>query len=212
MNPLIELSFASHVADLMMKVGMGEPGRGEKYMPWYGAAGLGALGQTAGTRLAPGKFKALGGLAGALAGTGIGVHAGEAVGKAMDKRAAEEPPAVEKPDYNKTLRRIAMRQAGTTAKEIGAVALPLAAGMGTGFGIQKYMERTGRSAAPAARKILAFSAIPAVGMTAGAMYRTAKHLKDQEFDRIRQEEMDSYNRAVQSYERGLKRSPQPEGT
>lgn len=210
MNPLIELSFVTHMVDLM-KVAMG--GSREKYLPWYGAAGLGTLGQHAGYKFAPPKLKMIGGVAGALAGTGLGVHAGEAVGRAMDKRAAEMPqPQPQAPDYNKTLRRIAMRQAGTTVKEIGAVTLPLAAGMGAGFGIQKYMERTGRSAAPVAKKLLTLSAVPAVGLTVGAAYRAAKHLKEQEFDRIKQEETTKYHEALRAYNQGLQRSPQPEGT
>jgi hypothetical protein len=135
---------------------------------------------------------------------------GEATTVALGLQKQAEGP--EKPDYNKTLRRIALRQAGTTAKEIGAVTLPLAAGMGTGYGIQKYMEHSGRSAAPVAKKILAVSAIPAVGMAVGGAYRAAKHLKENEFGRIRQEEMDKYERAMQEFEGGLKRTPVPEGT
>jgi hypothetical protein len=215
----IELAFAEHVLGFI-KEGFGvapppapaapaAPGRNEKYMPWYTAAGAGAIGHSLGGLVVPPKYKMLGGAAGAVAGTVLGVHGGEALGRAMDKRAdASQQP----PDYNKTLRRIALRQTGTTLKEIGSIALPLAAGMGTGFGIQKYMEHTGRSAAPVAKKLLAASAIPAVGLTVGAAYKAAKHLKDQEFQRIRQEEMDNYNQAVSSYEGSLKRSPQPEGT
>lgn len=214
MNPTIELAFVEHIAQLI-KQGVGvpmaqEPGRNEKYLPWYTAAGAGTLGQALGSRLTPSKFKMLGGAAGAVAGTMLGVHGGETVGRAMDKRAAEEPQAGP-PDYNKTLRRIAMRQTGATLKELGAVALPMAAGMGAGFGIQKYMERSGRSAAPVAKKILALSTLPAVGFTAGAAYRAAGQLKNQEYDRIRQEELDSYNNALRSYQQGLKRDPQPEG-
>jgi hypothetical protein len=220
MNPLIEVAFAEHVCGLL-KLGFGapmvqpqpikpapEPGHNEKYMPWYTAAGLGAIGHSLGGLAVPAKYKMLGGAAGAVAGTVLGVHGGEALGRAMDKRAEEEP--VGPPDYNKTLRRIAMRQAGTTAKEVGAIALPMAAGMGTGFGLQKLLEHSGRSAAPAAKKILGVSALPIAGLTAGAMYHTAKHLKDQEFDRIRQEEMNNYDSALRAYQQG-QGSPQPEG-
>jgi hypothetical protein len=158
----------------------------------------------------PPKYKMLGGAAGAVAGTVLGVHAGEGIGRAMDKR-AEDAAQPQKPDYNKTLRRIALRHAGVTAKEIGAITLPVAAGMGVGYGAQKLMERSGRSASPMARKILALSAIPAVGLTVGSAYRAAHNLKENEFARIRNEEMDKYHEAERSYQRGLKRTPQPEG-
>jgi hypothetical protein len=220
MNPPIEIAFAEHVCDLL-KFGFGapmvqpqplkppaEPGHNEKYMPWYTAAGIGAIGHSLGSVMSPPKYKMLGGAAGAVAGTVLGVHGGEMLGRHMDKQAGEEPGP---PDYNKTLRRIAMRQAGTTAKEIGAIALPMAAGMGTGFGIQKYLEHTGHSAAPMAKKVLGLSALPVAGLTAGALYRAAQQLKNQEFDRIRQEEMNNYETALQAHRQNLKRTPQPEG-
>lgn len=207
MTTNIETAFASHVVDLV-KSAEGQPGQAERYMPWYGAAGLGAIGHTLGPRALPKKFKLLGEVAGTLGGTYAGVHGGEVVGRAMDKRAEELGP--EKPDYNKTLRRIALRQAGTTMKEIGAVTLPVAAGMGAGYGIQKYLEHTGRPVAPVARKILAFSSLPAVGLAVGTAYRAAQGLKEHEFGRIRTEEQGKYDQAMREWEQGLKRTPVPE--
>lgn len=113
------------------------------------------------------------------------------------------------PNYDDTLKRIAKRQTGTTLKEIGAIAVPTALGMGAGFGLQKYLQSTGRSAAPMANKILAMSALPAAGMAAGALYRSAQHLKENELAKIRQEEMDRYNADLRAYEGSLKREPQP---
>ncbi len=112
------------------------------------------------------------------------------------------------PDYNETVKRIAKRQTGTTLKEVGAIAVPTALGMGAGFGIQKYLESTGRSAAPMANKILGFSALPAAGMAAGALYHSARQLKEKELARIRQEEMDRYQNELRAYESGLRREPQ----
>lgn len=211
MSVNVETAFASHVVDLV-KSAAGQTGQAEKYMPWYGAAGLGAIGHTLGPKALPKKFKLLGEVAGTLGGTYAGVHGGEVVGRAMDKRAEEVPvePQPEKPDYNKVLRRIAMRQAGTTLKEIGATTLPVAAGMGTGYAIQKYLEHTGRSAAPVAKKILGYSALPAVGLAAGLAYRTANNLKENEFARIREEETHRYNQAMRDWEQNLKRTPVPE--
>lgn len=196
-----ELTFASHVVDLIKSA----EGTHEKHLPWYTAAGMGLGGQQLATRLAPGKFKGIAGAAGLLAGTGAGVHVGENVGRLMDKRAEE----LVQPNYDDTLKRIAKRQTGTTLKEIGAIAIPTALGMGAGFGLQKYLQSTGRSAAPAANKILAMSALPAAGMAAGALYRSAQHLKENELAKIRQEEMDRYNADLQAYEGSLKREPQP---
>lgn len=110
------------------------------------------------------------------------------------KEAAEAP--VEDPRYNAAMSRIAKRQAGVTAKEIGAATLPLALGAGAGYGLQKYLKHTGSSAAPIAKKMLGVAAIPAVGLTAAGIYRTVKDLKENEFGRIRKEELKKYQEGL----------------
>ena len=96
------------MADVFLKEAMGtmpqaqpqaqqkQPGKMEKYLPWYGAAGLGMVGHEAG-KLLPKKYQMAGRIGGTLLGTGLGVHGGEAIGKRLDQRktaAAEEkmPP------------------------------------------------------------------------------------------------------------------------
>lgn len=211
MTPNIEIAFAEHVSDLLKQAADAAPSAGEKYLPWYGAAGLGTAGHEIGKRLLPGRAKAFGAVAGTLAGTAAGVHGGEALGKAIDKRAEVEHQPLQEPNYNQTLRNIAKRQAGVTAKEIGAVTLPLAAGVGAGLGYEKYMKSRGATAGPAARKIMAFSALPAVGLTAAAAYQAARRLKENEFVRIQQEEQDKHEQAMKEYQGSLQRRPQPEG-
>ena len=110
------------------------------------------------------------------------------------KESAKAP--VEDPRYNEAMSRIAKRQFGVTAKEIGATTLPLALGAGAGYGLQKYLEHTGSSAAPMARKALAVASIPAVGLTAAGVYRTVKDLKEREFGRIRKEELKKYQEGL----------------
>lgn len=63
-----------------------QPGKAQQYMPWYSAAGLGAVGHHVAGKLVPKKYRFLGQLAGTVAGTGVGVHAGEAIGKRLDQR------------------------------------------------------------------------------------------------------------------------------
>jgi hypothetical protein len=83
------------MADVLLKEAMGQPmqpqqpaqqpGKMEKYLPWYGAAGAGAAGHEIGKRLVPGKYRALGAIGGTLLGTALGVHGGEALGKRLDR-------------------------------------------------------------------------------------------------------------------------------
>lgn len=124
---------------------------------------------------------------------------------------AEEVTGPQKPDYNQTLKNIAKRKAIVTAKEVGAVALPMAAGVGIGKGYEKFMKSRGRSPGPGARKLMAFGALPLVGGTAALAYRAAKDLKENEFGRIREEELGKYEQALKEYNAKLQRNPQPEG-
>ena len=219
MTRTIEIACIEHIADLL-KVAMESagqaPGKGEKYAPWYGAAALGGLGHHLGGLASP-KHKLFGSIAGSLAGTAAGVHGGEAMGRALDNRmmkggSAEEPQqeGPQEPNYNQTLRDIAKRKAIVTAKEIGAISLPMIAGVGAGMGYEKFMASRGGSA-PAARKLMAYGALPLVGGTAALAYRAAQHLKENEFARIREEEMAKYDKAMRDYHAQLQRNPQPEG-
>jgi hypothetical protein len=95
------------MADVMLKEAFGQPaaappqqqkqpGKMEKYMPWYGAAGLGAVGHHLG-KMVPKKYQFAGSVAGTLAGTALGVHGGEALGRKLDQRkTAEARPGFEK--------------------------------------------------------------------------------------------------------------------
>lgn len=72
-----------------------QPGKMEKYLPWYGTAGGGTLGHHFGKKLVPKKYKFLGALTGTLAGTALGLHGGKAIGKRLDRSktaAKEEKP------------------------------------------------------------------------------------------------------------------------
>lgn len=69
-------------------------GTAETYLPWYGTALGGTGGALLGSKLVPGKYKTLATLGGTLAGTALGLHGGEAVGKAIDKRRAVDAPKV----------------------------------------------------------------------------------------------------------------------
>jgi hypothetical protein len=133
----------------------------------------------------------------------------------MIKRAqpgsAEVPTGPKEPDYAQVLKNIAKRKALVTAKEVGAITLPMAAGLGAGMGYEKFMKSRGRSPGPGARKIMAFGALPMVGFTAAAAYRGAKDLKENEFTRIRDEEMGKYDQAMRDYKAQLQRRPDPEG-
>ena len=120
----------------------------------------------------------------------------------------EVAPGMQEPNYNDTLKSIAKRKAKITAKEIGSIALPMAAGVGAGMGYEKFMRNRG-GAGPGAKKLLAFSALPAVGLTVGTALRAAKDLKENEFKRIREEEMAKYENARQEYANSLQRTPQP---
>lgn len=131
------------------------------------------------------------------------------------KHAAEqaaEQVAAKPPNYNDTLRTIAKRQAVWTAKEVGSVTLPLAAGYGVGKGIQKYMQRKGQPVRPVASKIKGLAMIPAVALSTAAAYQTARKLKEHGLQKIREEEMQKYHDAVDSHQRGLKRTPVPEAS
>ena len=116
----------------------------------------------------------------------------------------------EEPNYNQTLRDIAKRQAFVTAKEVGAVTLPLAAGVLAGKGYERFMKHRG-GAGPGARKVMQLASIPAVGLAVGAAYRGAKRLKEQEFGRIHTEEVGKYDQRMKEYKASLKREPQSEG-
>lgn len=62
-----------------------QPGKMQKYLPWYGAAGIGMAGHETG-KLLPKKYQMLGRIGGTLAGTALGVHGGETVGRKLDQR------------------------------------------------------------------------------------------------------------------------------
>lgn len=70
-----------------------ESGTAEKYLPWYGAAGLGAAGSELVGRTAPRNYKLPARVVGAMLGTAAGVHGGEALGRKLDKTASEEEPS-----------------------------------------------------------------------------------------------------------------------
>jgi hypothetical protein len=220
MTPSIEIACVEHLADMVKESKSATPGTVEKYAPWYGAATLGAAGNVIGQAIVPPEYKALGALAGTLVGTGAGVHGGEAVGRAVDKGLSkkgaapdpeEMPTGPQEPDYNQTLRDIAKRKALVTAKEIGAIALPTIGGLGAGVGYEKFMKSRGRTPAPLARKLMTFGGLPMVGATAAMAYRAAKDLKENEFVRIREEELAKYDQAMRDYHAQLQRNPQPEG-
>jgi hypothetical protein len=134
----------------------GEPGKMEKYLPWYGAAGAGLAASELGGRLMPKRYAALGRVGGALAGTAAGVHGGEAAGRLMDKRAAEEVPKKSKfKEVAKTVGSGLAGMAAGTAAGYGAghladavalqhlhkVAPILGAGLGTSYALWKSRER-----------------------------------------------------------------------
>lgn len=85
----------SSMANELKKQASNEPGKLERYMPWYGGAGLGAVGHHFGGKLVPPKYRLLGQIGGTLLGTAAGVHGGEALGKKLDQpklAAVEETP------------------------------------------------------------------------------------------------------------------------
>jgi len=131
------------------------------------------------------------------------------------KRAAEDVtvqnPGLQEPNYNQTLRDIAKRQAWVTAKEIGAISLPMAAGLGAGMGYEKFMKSRGRSPSPMAGKIMRYASLPAAALTTGLALRAAKDLKENEFRSIREEETAKYDQALREYNNSLQRRPEPEG-
>lgn len=106
--------------------------------------------------------------------------------------------AQEKPDFNQTRRNIAKRQAVATAKEVGSVVLPTAAGFGLGKGLEKYLGGKNQ----AASRIRVVKSLPLIGALSGAGYQTARKLRDADFKRIRQEETDKYDQALKEYEAG----------
>ena len=70
-----------------------EAGWWEGHLPWYTSAAGGAAGSMIGSKVVPTKYKTLGNIGGALLGTGIGLHPGEALGRAVDKARSKEAEA-----------------------------------------------------------------------------------------------------------------------
>jgi hypothetical protein len=115
-----------------------QPGSMQKYLPWYGAAGLSSLGHHLGRA---GGLK--GQLLGTLAGTALGVHGGEALGKRLDrvKMAAmvDELEKLSGLDVDSKKRQQARLK--ETAKTVGESALGFGAGYLTGAGLARAAER-----------------------------------------------------------------------
>jgi hypothetical protein len=141
--------FTLHMAE-MLKVA--KRGPAETYMPWYGAAGLGGTGAVLAQEAAPKRLKIPAAIAGSLVGTGVGVHGGERLGRALDKlRKAKEKKA-------------AAKKEPTPGALVGAGLAGLGLGTAGGYGAGKLLERAARkSNVPMARLI------PAVVSTAGGV-------------------------------------------
>ena len=141
--------FFLHAA-VLVKQGRKEPGSAEKYLPWYGAASLGGLGSLAAQEAAKKKFKIPAAIAGSLAGTAVGVHGGEALGKFVAKR--KKKTAAVKEQKPPTI-------SGTIARGLGG----LAAGTVGGYGAGKAVELIARK-----RGAPLHGAIPIIARVAGA--------------------------------------------
>lgn len=139
-------------------------GKWESKLPWYTTAMGGLGGALAAQKLLPEKYQALGQLGGALLGTGIGLHGGEASGRKIDERkaraaakTAEEGPSV----------------VGTLGKSL----LGLGVGAGAGYGAMELADHVmrrggtgpGIPATGAARWIPAASA--ALGAASPILYQ-----------------------------------------
>lgn len=61
-------------------------GKAETYVPWYGTALGGVGGAMLGKKLLLKKLQAVGALGGTLLGTAVGLHGGEAAGRAIDRK------------------------------------------------------------------------------------------------------------------------------
>lgn len=149
-----------------------QPGKMQTYMPWYGAAGLGALGAHYGGKVLPKKYKLLGQVGGTLLGTAMGVHGGEAVGKRLDrsKTAAEQEP-VKKPWSH-------------AAKTVGTGLAGLGVGTLAGYGASKGLQAALRSkGVEVPDSLLTTKVLPLAGGGAGTAYALWKAKEMEELKR-----------------------------
>jgi len=157
-------------ADRLMKLAMGtstqqQPGKMEKYLPWYGSAGLGAAGAYAGGKFMPAKYKLLGNVGGALLGAAAGVHGGEAIGRRLDKTAEA-----------KKKERSMLRAIKPWAQGIAGFGLGSAAGYGGIKATDYFLRRAGQpGVTPGAMGYI----VPAATGALGTMYGLWK-AKEQE--------------------------------
>jgi hypothetical protein len=154
-------------SEALVKVAVAQqavPGKVEKYLPWYGAAGLGMAGHELG-KLAPKKYQMLGRIGGTLLGTGLGVHGGEAAGRLLDKPKTAAEVQKKSP-------------VSEIAKTLGLATLGGATGMAAGYGaghlVDYAMKKTTGQGVPTG-KLRAVA--PLLGLGTGTAYALLEHAK-----------------------------------
>lgn len=148
------------------------PGKVEQKMPWYTTAAGGLLGSAAGGALAgkylPKKYKLLGQLGGALAGTAVGLEGGEALGRMVDQKLAAAETKPESP-----------------VRVLGKSLLGMGAGMGAGVLIPKGIDAAvtavrGRPIMPQSAATIAPLVGGALGLAAPLLqYATLQKMREQ---------------------------------
>ena len=116
---------------------LAEKGAFESKLPWYSTAAGGLLGTAAGGSLVPQKYKLLGQLGGALAGTGAGLEGGERIGRWLDRQKARRTPPE---DQQKTAEEKKPEKKSGPGRVLGASLLGMGAGMGAGYLIPKGID------------------------------------------------------------------------
>ena len=150
----------------------------EKYLPWYGAAGLGMVGHEAG-KLLPKKLQMLGRIGGTLAGTALGVHGGEAVGKKLDQRQLRKQ--ADYGDENGGNTPAPKNRVKEVAKTVGKGLAGMSAGTLAGYGAGKAVEHGARAVGkPVSKAALVRYGIPAAGAGLGTAYSLWKAREAQE--------------------------------
>jgi hypothetical protein len=176
-----------------LKLAFAEPGKAEKYLPWYGSAGLGAIGHEVGKRALPGKLKTLGAIGGAVLGAGLGVHGGEALGRKIDQRKSRRPPEDDPPMSIQPVPgpqppaklAAAEKKKPSAGRVLGSSLLGMGAGMGAGYGASKGLHALSR--ATGGKGLIPSTAARAMPFVGGAIGMTAPLLHYATLQNMREE-------------------------
>ncbi len=170
-------SMKSMAQNMAQKPVQAAQGSMSKYLPWYSSAAGGMTGAHLAGKVVPKKYKFLGQLAGTLLGTGAGLHTGEAVGKALDKRKAamnvKQAEAEEK----------APHPGVTLAKSLGGFGLGMAGGYAGMKGLDALMRAGGGKGLP---KHVALKALPVVTGLGGLAYQ---QMQNRTLDKMREDHL-----------------------